>query len=369
MNSINIFCGVFFVCLFATISSHAGSIAESLTDYEYYISINKVKDIPDSNISGAALTPDSKGVFIVDDKSCTIYQLDAGGNLIRTITTTGFSNFEGITRYNGNSYFVIEEDPNHSDIVRIEIPATGDGPVSRNKNMVLTLAQDWGNEGLEGISYRASDGKLFAAKQKNPSRLFRIGLTSSGKPDSVFNDVPWAIGDISSDISDMVALSDGKFLLINGLELKLTGYTPDGKPLSTLDLSGMKKPEGLAVDETDGTIYVTGEQRQFYVYKKKTPVFPSQKRNAAIPEFICNRIGPTTLLLRYVVPNRMRVSLELFSVDGKKIARFNFTVNPDMHPTIINAPFLGAGLFFSRFIADSYQTTTKICSIQRPLDW
>jgi len=253
-----------FVLIEAGSASAAESIAALLTGYRVSLSVKSISGISASNISGVALQYPSRKLFLVDNGNASIIELTTTGTVVRTITTKGISDPEGLTHYKDNIFFLAEE--RISTIYRIEIPATGTGPLTFSSAPSLCVEKIEGNTGTEGVSYCSTNNTLIAVKEKEPSRLYRIDLDEKGTLLASTSNAPFSLENHEGDAADIAALNDGNFIIVNQEKSRLEGYDATGKLLSSLSLD-MNQPEGIAVDSADGTIYVVGEQRELCVLK------------------------------------------------------------------------------------------------------
>jgi uncharacterized protein YjiK len=251
-------------CLSALSEPGAQSIAASLASYKSVLKVAAVAGVSAKSFSGAAFHPVSRTVYVVDNDNASIYELDASGVLLRTLATTGFADPEGIA-WQGDDYFLIAEE-GLATVVRVKLPRTGTGPVSKASGVSLSLGAGMANSGIEGVGYRASDKTAFAVKEIDPPRLYRITVAASGNPAASFPDDPFDIGGKGGDAADILPLEDGNFIVVNQEQNKLEGLGPKGQALATLAL-GMSKPEGIALDTATGTLYVVGEPLEFNVFK------------------------------------------------------------------------------------------------------
>jgi uncharacterized protein YjiK len=275
------------------------SLAASLGDYGPGLKSATVAGLSVKSFSGVAFHPETGNLYVVDNDNATVYELSVTGLLLRAVSTTGFADPEGIS-YQGGDYFLIaEEGP--ANIVRVALPRTGSGPVARAGAVSLNLGPDMANFGIEGVSYRHADQTAYAVKEISPSRLYRITCDSGGIPKAVAPDQPFSLGALDGDAADVWALDDGNFILVNQEQNRLVGFDSTGKVLSSLAL-GMSKPEGIAIDTRDGTIYIVGEPMELTVWK------PQSTRIGKGPRPALHGREPGIF----------------FSLDGKRVAEFGF---------------------------------------------
>lgn len=255
----------FLLC--AALAARAQSPAASLAGYKPDVKISAVVGVSAKSFSGAAFHPGTNTVYVVDNDNASIYELSRAGVLLRTLTTSGFTDPEGIA-WQGDDYFLISEEGT-ANVVRIKLPRTGSGPVAKSSGVSLNLGANMANSGIEGVGYRASDKTAFAVKEIDPPRLYRIAMDASGNPSAATPNQPFNIEGKSGDAADILALEDGNFIFVNQEQNKLEGMGPQGQALSSLALD-MSKPEGIALDAATGILYVVGEPLEFQVFKPGT---------------------------------------------------------------------------------------------------
>ena len=293
------------------------------------------------------------------DSRCIIFELDSKGALLRTISTSGFNDLEGICHYKGNEYFLADE--YRSEVVRVSIPETGNGPVNKNEGIVFPVGLPAGNEGIEGVSYCASNNTLYAVKEKNPPRLYTLPLTSGAEVDSVIPNAPFNIEANGGDAADIAALSDGNFIVLNQEKNLLIGYDPDGRALSELSLAAMRQPEGLAVDNSDGTLYVSGEPAQFAVFRKKETAASAWTPNVPTGFNASFHAGlqPKSVVCGFSLPRPMHIAIDLFSADGKRRPAASRQVGAGAHSIEFPLKAQRSGLVIYRFTAGSFTYIVK----------
>jgi uncharacterized protein YjiK len=250
--------------LFSLSLSNAQSLAASLQSYKKSYDI-KISDIPAKNISGVTFHPLSKTLYVIDNHDPAIYEITLLGNLIRTISLTDFEDTEGIAYQSDNYFFIVEE--RKANCVRIKIPESNPCNVSRKRAAVINIADNWENNGLEGVAYVAVTRSLYLVKESHPSRLYKVSLDTDNNPKSIQKNKPFNIEGIKGDAAGISVLSDGNFLIVNQEKDRLIGYDPKGNVLSELDLD-MDDPEGVTINPENNTIYVVGEPNKLYVFAR-----------------------------------------------------------------------------------------------------
>lgn len=247
------------------VQGQSPSIAATLGQYAASIPVLSVANVTAQSFSGVAYQPETKSLYTVDNDNNSIYVLNTAGVLQRVITSEGFADLEGIV-YQGNDRFLVSEE-GRANLVQVTLPRTGTGPVQYASGAVLNLGANMANSGIEGVAYNIATKMAYAVKEISPTRMYRITVDTAGRPLAAFPDEPFSFIGKTGDAADIYALNDGHFIVVNQEEGKLEGYDAEGNLLSSLAL-GLNKPEGLAVDTTDGTLYVVGEPHEFRIFKK-----------------------------------------------------------------------------------------------------
>lgn len=261
-----------------TTVAQAQSLAASLAEYENVIKVASVSGSSGTSFSGVAYQAETKTLYVVDDAAGAVYELTPAGTLLRTVTLAGFDDLEGIA-YQGDDFFLFCEE-GLGNVVRVKLPRAGNGPVTKASGTVLNLAPNLANSGLEGVAYRVSTRTAYAVKETGPARIWRVTVDAGGNPLAHYPDDPFSLAQKSGDAADLFALEDGNFLVVNQELGRLEGYSAQGALLSSLPL-GMEKPEGIAVDASTGTLYVVGEPREFFVFRRTgTAVWDLRGRGA-----------------------------------------------------------------------------------------
>jgi uncharacterized protein YjiK len=354
----NIVYGVMIIQMFSM--KIQASIADSLDYYINTISISKINGVNDSNISGVASNPASGTLYVVDNNSCCIYELSTSGTLIRRIPTSGFDDVEGIAHYSGNYFFISEEQRGNVD--RITIPSSGTDTIYRSNGTIFNIGSGWGNSGIEGVCYRPSDSLVFAVKEKDPARLYTVYLDSTGVPDSSVENSPFNIESKSGDAADIFALPGGDFIIVDQEDNRLVGYGPSGTILSELSISSMKQPEGIYVDTSDGTIYVAGEPRELYVFKKDpTRIYNVSERQVSntIKANIFKISGHTVCVDIYAAYG-MNMSLDFFNLSGRIICSSCMNVCAGDNRKIVSIPGNTEGIYLCRIKTEAFTEDIKV---------
>lgn len=338
----------------------AKSIAESLADYRKETSITSVLGATGTSFSGVALNRETGKLYVVDNGNANIYVLSLTGTVERTITTRNLNDPEGICHLKDNTFFIASE--GSGSILRVEIPPTGTEPLSVSGAPSFLLGSSWGNNGIEGVSYCTTDNMLYVVKEINPSELFRITLDDRQEFIESYDNDPFDISDRQGDAADITALNDGNFIIVNQESNRLEGFGPTGELLSTFSVN-MVKPEGMAIDTTNGTIYMVGEPREFCVLKPTTVSVATGP--TARPVLQCAISGPGGFGKSYeatiTLSVRSPVAIKSFTPDGKRFGTFHSVLNSGSHRVQLQCAFRTKGIYLFRITAgDLRQSVTLV---------
>jgi uncharacterized protein YjiK len=344
----------------AVISKHcfAASPAASLSDYEAVTHVASVAGLSAKSFSGVAFHPGTRMLYVVDNDNAIVYELNPAGILQRSIATSGFTDPEGISYQSGDYFFLSEE--GLANIVRIQLPRTGTGPVAKAGGASLNIASNLGNSGIEGVSYCHAKNTVYAVQETGPARMYRISLDASGNPIASFPDDPFDIQGKSGDAADILALDDGNFIIVNQEQDKLEGYGPQGQALSSLAL-GMAKPEGIAIDTADGTLYIVGEPLEFKVFRKKggQTGIHSEARS-----YSCSLVShpQSGYALVFDLPRRASVRMEYATPGGARLHASEAILESGVHRLKLNVPdhVPDAGIF--RFSVEGFHRAFLVTS-------
>ena len=338
--------------------ANAQSIAAALSSYQKTLSVTSVSGVNASSFSGVALQLPDRKLFVVDNDNANIYELTVTGTVVRTIATQGVTDLEGIGHFRDNTFLLAEE--GGSRILRVDIPATGSGPLNFSSAPSITLGSGWANTGIEGVSYCSANNTVYAVKEISPPRLFRITLDSSGGFVSSFANDPFNIEDHEGDAADIFALNDGNLIIVNEVRNRLEGYGPTGTLLSTLSLE-MRKPEGIAIDTADGTIYMVGEPREFCVFTRSTENHTLEYGTNPGFSFSMASTGLNhrPIAVRVTLPRRISVTIDCVLLDGSHYRAFESVMEAGchtLHPLIRRLP---SGITLFRCSAGSFRRVVR----------
>ncbi|HMJ91885.1 MAG TPA: SdiA-regulated domain-containing protein, partial [Candidatus Acidoferrum sp.] len=115
-----------------------------------------------SDCSGVAYSPVTRTIFVIKNSTNFIYEYSVTGTWLRTVSTTGFTDCEGICWMYDDYFGISDEDTSSITIVRIQ-PATA----SLTKAGGTTVNTGLGNldsttgGGFEGVSYDPENHKFY----------------------------------------------------------------------------------------------------------------------------------------------------------------------------------------------------------------
>lgn len=186
-------------------------------------------------------------LYIVGDTKTEVEVWTTSGARVETVETgvrTALPDIEGIAIVADGEFILAHE---------------GEGALMRSRpteqpKIRLEGSLD-GNNGLEGVCVRRSDGHIFAAKESKPSILYEL--------DAAGVEVGRVTLDIDGDVAGLTHLGDpacpDQLLAVNQEQREVMQLTSAGEVLRrwTIDAS---RPEGLAYDG-GSRLYVVDEAR------------------------------------------------------------------------------------------------------------
>lgn len=227
-----------------------------------------------SGLEASALTfaADRGSLFYVGDEGTGVVEISLTG---QTLGTMAFSGWPAATRHNdaegltyiGNGVLVVAEE-RLQDAFQFSYVAGGSVNLA-NAPSVSISDSEYGNNGLEGISYDPRNGSFVSVKQQSPMQIlggtlnFSTGVSTMA---SLFNPALLGLASFSdiqtlSPISSLAGTPDADNLLVLSLTSNLLlEVTRTGQVLSSLNLAGITSQaiEGVTVD-TLGNLYLVAE--------------------------------------------------------------------------------------------------------------
>ena len=125
-----------------------------------------------NNLSGVTYNPQSKTLFLVNNRPPKIVETDLHGTELRIIDLYGFKDTEGISHINGNMFAILEEKRRTICIVEIDQHTE---TIDRESSEIIEIDPiPDGNKGPEGLSHDPKKGLFYAVKEKNPRIIYQI---------------------------------------------------------------------------------------------------------------------------------------------------------------------------------------------------
>ncbi len=214
--------------------------------------------------SSVTWNPDNGHLYVIEDEGRRVYETTTTGQVLSSMTLSGFDDTEGLT-YAGGGQFVLAEERIQS-LYRFSYAAGT--TLVRNPAQSVNLGSYVGNIGIEGVSFDPLTGGFITVKEKSPSEVNLASIdfgTSTGSLSSLFNPAALGVLDLAdvqalSAIGSLVGTADGQNLLLLSQESgRLLEVDRSGTVLSMFDLTGLSSSiEGVTID-AEGNIYLVSE--------------------------------------------------------------------------------------------------------------
>ena len=231
-----------------------------------------------TDCSGVAYSPVTRTLFVIKNSSNSIYEYTEAGAWLRTITTTGFADCEGICWMYDDYFGISEEDTSSIVIVRIQ-PGTSSltkaGGTTVNTGLGNLDASTGG--GFEGVTHDAENHKFYVVKERRSTAPTYQGMAvyevrMNGSWEIIF-DTPTLLGvtGLATDLADLFYDQHSRHLFLLSQESERIIETDlSGTVLRTSVLPApMTQPEGLTFSPDRSTLWVVGEpneMRRFTVF-------------------------------------------------------------------------------------------------------
>jgi uncharacterized protein YjiK len=271
--------------LLAVAASSLANAAVTSVDLSNY-TLTGTHNLPSGAASEASSITwnwDTDTLFTLGDEGTTIVQVTKTGQMVDSMSLSGFLDTEGMT-YIGNGQFVVTEERRQQAFL---LTYTAGGAVNKTALQGASLGANLGdggggNIGIEGISYDPRTGTFVVVKEKSPQAVNQASINfpaGTASVTSLFN--PAALG--VTDLSDVQVLAtvpsllggpDADNLLVFSQESRrLLEVTRTGTVLSFFDLPLVGDAEGVTVDG-DGNIYIVDEIPRLFVLTPNAPPVP-----------------------------------------------------------------------------------------------
>jgi uncharacterized protein YjiK len=200
-----------------------------------------------SEPSGLALGDDN--LWIVSDKKNTVYLTDLEGKEEFSFKIKG-SDPEGIAVVNDSLLAVVLETSREVIITNFN-----GNEISRTSFEIDGSK----NSGLEGITYNSSNGHFYLINEKDPVLLIEA--------DKKLNEVNRKEINVKDLSGVSYSLKENCLWLLSDEEQKIIKSSLDGDIITEYRIT-IDQPEGIAVDDEKGLIYVVSDREEkLYVYK------------------------------------------------------------------------------------------------------
>ncbi|WP_248742320.1 MULTISPECIES: SdiA-regulated domain-containing protein [unclassified Pseudomonas] len=252
--------------------------AINLDQYHVDIEARTIEGLND-DVSALTYDPVRKSLFTVTNKNAELIELSLEGRILRRVALVGFGDAEAVEFISADTYVISDE--RQQRLIKIHLEHDTKFLDAADAEQMTLGVHMSGNKGFEGLAYDSVGKRLFVAKERDPMLIYEVHGFPHFNPEKSYavhvinnpkRDAGMFVRDLSSLQYDersghLLALSDESRLI---LELDV-----DGRPLSTMSLSGgrqgLKKTvpqaEGIAMDD-DGTLYLVSEPNLFYVFRK-----------------------------------------------------------------------------------------------------
>ena len=249
---------------------------QALTGYRVVIEAQPIDGLPD-NVSGLTFNHHTGTLWTVINRPPQVAELSTEGRLLRRLPLRGVRDPEGITHVEGDLYVISDEAGNRLHPVRI---VAGQAAVLAGRDALPVPLQQWGNLGLEGVSWDEQRQRLWVVNEKWPRRVSHVDGTP-GASQAAATD--WAhspvVDGLLSDVSSLTTdPATGHLLVLSDESALLVELTPDGRWLGALPLwpgfGGLSRKvpqaEGLALGP-DRSLYIVSEPNLFYRFARSGP--------------------------------------------------------------------------------------------------
>lgn len=243
----------------------------------YQVQIEALEIPAAENVSALTFDPDRRSLFTVTNRNPELIELSLEGQILRRIPMHGFTDPEAIEYIAPGQYVICDEREQTLIAIRLD-DATTELHADDFPQFSLGVGLN-GNKGFEGLAYDFETKRLFAAKEREPARIYEVtGFPQQAQGpgriqvrENRQRDERLFLRDISSlhfeqTLGHLLVLSDESRLVIE--------MDAEGHPVSTLSLlsgnqglqESVPQAEGMAMDD-NGTLYIVSEPNLFYSFR------------------------------------------------------------------------------------------------------
>lgn len=241
------------IILFAFCSLFVSCNQNQAEENRILLKATGIYDLKIAEPSGLAFAGNGM-LYCVSDNSGKIYLINTKGETIETLSFTG-SDLEAVAidAQNQEIFVASEKLPTISKI-------TLSGELIESHIVELTYTDK--NSGIEGLTINTSSGTLLALNEKNPGLILEY--------DAAFNLIRKITLDIASDYSDICYFESRQELwILSDEQQKIMRCDLNGNLLEEYVIN-VYQPEGLAIDEQNGIIYIASDSSE-KLYKYHLP--------------------------------------------------------------------------------------------------
>ncbi len=254
--------------------------AFELSDFVLQKSIDLLEAPPSEDpqdFSGVTMVVDADGrrrIFIVDNKTVSVYEYDLNGKYQRTIRGEGFDDFEGIVYLGNDKFAIVEERRAEISIVTIDATTTS---IDKEDAQVIKprLAADGSslnpgntNSGLEGLGYDAKRNVLYVVKEKDSRQLYEVQIDGEPGAATLLGGPTKAL---KAELDDFAGLhfdnASQDFFVISHESNCVARIGPTGPCRGILKVNG-RQVEGVTLSPDGVDLVIVGEARQFVHYRR-----------------------------------------------------------------------------------------------------
>ncbi|MEK6843801.1 MAG: SdiA-regulated domain-containing protein, partial [Nanoarchaeota archaeon] len=249
-------------------------VANINSTYKYSFDLSKYSRVINNSdlslsadSSGIAYNPVNNTLFVIHNTvgSESIQEIDLNGNLIRSITLTGFHDTEAIAYANtsgGTHRFIVAEEQ-RANLTAIFIN-DGTTTFAQSSGIIYnTSLGNLANLGLEGVAYDANRDVFYIVKEKTPKAVYQVNATGSPKAFTLFNADSLLSGQQSTNLSDLSEVyydNNTDTLFISSHETQVIAQVNlNGTIIGNLSADHMTQLEGITFDTFGDKLYGMGE--------------------------------------------------------------------------------------------------------------
>lgn len=249
---------------------------QGIAGYRVVIEAQPIPGLPD-NVSGLTFNHRTGTLWTVINRPPQVAEISAEGRLLRRLPLRGVQDPEGITHVEGDLYVVSDEAGNRLHPVQID---SAQAEVVAGPDALPVPLRQWGNLGLEGVSWDERRQRLWVVNEKWPRQVSHLDGGLAAPRGAV---VEWAhspvVDGLLSDLSSLTTdPATGHLLVLSDESALLVELAADGRWLGALPLwpgfGGLSRrvpqAEGLALGP-DRSLYIVSEPNLFYRFARSGP--------------------------------------------------------------------------------------------------